>query len=71
MCVCVSVFVWMSWPQLEDYTMRSMTFQALVGLALKSRPISHEFVEQVAGAMGRMRRALLVSSCARARAQED
>ncbi|CAJ1356990.1 unnamed protein product [Effrenium voratum] len=47
-----------AWPKF-DYMMQRMTFQALVGWAMKSRTSTPEFIEQVTDAMARMRRTLL------------
>ncbi|CAJ1432594.1 unnamed protein product [Effrenium voratum] len=49
-----------AWPKFECM-IQKMAFQDLVGLAMKSRTSSQDFVDDLAAAMGRMRGTLLAS----------
>ena len=47
-------------PKLH-YMMQKMTFQALIGLALKSKYATEAFIEEVSGALARMRTTILTA----------
>ena len=56
-------------PKLH-YMMQKMTFQALIGLALKSRYTTDTFVADVSGALAKMRSAMLAAAAAASSAVE-